>query len=406
MQTDEPKVDENIEMWRMKKMIKMLENARGNGTSMITLLLPPKEQIGKISQKLTEEYGTAANIKSRVNRQSVMSAIVSAQQKLKLYTRIPKNGLVIFCGTILSEDGKERKIGIDFEPFRPLGTYLYLCDNVFHPEALYSMIEDEERFGFIVVDGHGALFGMISGNTRDVLRKFSVDLPKKHGRGGQSSVRFARLRVEKRLAYIKKVAETANSLYLVNEKINCSGIVLAGSADFKTELKTLDAFDSRLRERIIATVDVSYGGESGFNQAIELSSGSLSNLKFVKEKKILDGYFTALSTDTDKIAVGCQETLSALELGAVDLLIIWEGLEIQRIVTKEEEKILYLEKNDEIEGEAEIVESCLLVDWISEKYMQYGAKLFLVSDKTAEGAQFCQGLGGIGAHLRYSICPD
>jgi peptide chain release factor subunit 1 len=37
----------------------------------------------------------------------------------------------------------------------------------------------------------------------------SVQLPKKHGRGGQSSVRFARIREEKRHAYVKKVAELA-----------------------------------------------------------------------------------------------------------------------------------------------------------------------------------------------------
>ena len=44
------------------------------------------------------------------------------------------------------------------------------------------------------MDGNGALFGTLQGNTRDVLHKFTVDLPKKHGRGGQSALRFARLR--------------------------------------------------------------------------------------------------------------------------------------------------------------------------------------------------------------------
>lgn len=33
---------------------------------------------------LTGEYGTASNIKSRVNRLSVLGAITSTQQKLKL----------------------------------------------------------------------------------------------------------------------------------------------------------------------------------------------------------------------------------------------------------------------------------------------------------------------------------
>jgi len=31
------------------------------------------------------------------------------------------------------------------------------------------------------MDGNGALFGTLQGNTREVLHKFTVDLPKKHG---------------------------------------------------------------------------------------------------------------------------------------------------------------------------------------------------------------------------------
>jgi peptide chain release factor subunit 1 len=37
---------------------------------------------------LGDEYGTASNIKSRVNRLSVLSAITSAQQRLKLYNKV------------------------------------------------------------------------------------------------------------------------------------------------------------------------------------------------------------------------------------------------------------------------------------------------------------------------------
>ena len=68
------------------------------------------------------------------------------------------------------------------------------------------MLESDDKFGFIVMDGNGALFGTLSGNTREILHKFSVELPKKHGRGGQSAMRFARLRLEKRHNYVRKVA--------------------------------------------------------------------------------------------------------------------------------------------------------------------------------------------------------
>lgn len=262
--------------------------------------------------------GTASNIKSRVNRLSVLSAITSTQQRLKLYPRVPPNGLVVYCGEIITSEGKERKINIDFEPFKPINTSLYLCDNKFHTEALSELLESDNKFGFIIMDGNGALFGTLSGNTREVVHKFSVDLPKKHGRGGQSALRFARLREEKRHNYVRKVAELAVQNFITADKVNVSGLILAGSADFKTELAQSDMFDQRLQVKIIKVVDVSYGGEHGFNQAIELSAETLGNVKFVQEKKLIGNYFQEISQDTGKVCYGIEDTLKAMELGAAE----------------------------------------------------------------------------------------
>ena len=43
---------------------------------------------------LGDEFGTASNIKSRVNRQSVLGAITSAQQRLKLYNKVSSRTLL------------------------------------------------------------------------------------------------------------------------------------------------------------------------------------------------------------------------------------------------------------------------------------------------------------------------
>lgn len=126
----------DVELWRVKKLIQSLDNARGNGTSMISLIIPQNGQLSIVNKMLTEEMGTAARIKSRVNRQSVQSAISSVQQRLKLYRTVPKNGLVIFCGTIITEEGKEKLINMDFEAYRPINRSLYHCDNRFHTELL------------------------------------------------------------------------------------------------------------------------------------------------------------------------------------------------------------------------------------------------------------------------------
>jgi hypothetical protein len=45
------------------------------------------------------------------------------------FISVPPNGLVIYCGTIVTDEGKEKKVNIDFEPFKPINTSLYLCDN-------------------------------------------------------------------------------------------------------------------------------------------------------------------------------------------------------------------------------------------------------------------------------------
>merc|ERR1711881_710488 len=168
-------------------------------------------------------------IKSRVNRLSVLGAITSVQHRLKLYTKVPPNGLVIYCGTIVTDEGKEKKVNIDFEPFKPINTSLYLCDNKFHTEALAALLQSDDKFGFIIMDGNGCLFGTLSGNAREIIHKVSVELPKKHGRGGQSAMRFARLRLEKRHNYVRKVAELAVQMFITADKPNVSGLVLAGS---------------------------------------------------------------------------------------------------------------------------------------------------------------------------------
>lgn len=54
---------------------------------MISLIIPPKDQISRIAKMLADEFGTASNIKSRVNRLSVLGAITSVQQRLKLYNK-------------------------------------------------------------------------------------------------------------------------------------------------------------------------------------------------------------------------------------------------------------------------------------------------------------------------------
>jgi len=285
---------------------------------------------------------------------------------------------------------------------RPINTSLYKCDNKFHTEALFELMDSDQKYGFIIMDGSSTLFGSLSGNTREVLQRFSVELPSKHGRGGQSALRFARLRMEKRHNYTRKVAELAIQNFITNERPNVTGLVLAGSADFKTELSQSGVFDQRLQSVVIKIVDVSYGGDNGLNQAINLSTETLSSVKFVQEKKLIYKFFDEIAKDSFKYVFGLFETLQALEMGAMDIIIVWDSLEITRYDfinkdTGENEVKHFTEKqfkdssqlqNSSNGQEFEMQANISLLEWLADSYKNFGCVLEIVTNKSEVGSQF------------------
>jgi len=55
-----------IQKLKVERLLKQLEGAQGDGTSLITLMIPSGGNINRMKQKLTDEYSTASQIKSRL----------------------------------------------------------------------------------------------------------------------------------------------------------------------------------------------------------------------------------------------------------------------------------------------------------------------------------------------------
>ena len=192
------------------------------------------------------------------------------------------------------------------------------------------------------------------------------------------------------------------------------GLVLAGSAEFKNDLQKSDLFDQRLLPVVIKTVDISYGGELGFNQAIELSMDTLRSVKFVHEKKILNKFYEEIAKDTGKYIFGLKDTMEAMENGTIDMLILWENLDYNRLTLKDSDGNVTTETvhKDKITGnkwknekgvDCEIIENLTVTEWLLDNYKRYVTHLEIVTDKSSEGNQFVKGFGGIGGILRYKI---
>ena len=325
---------------------------------------------------------------------------------------------MLFCGEIMMEDGKsEKKITIDIEPFKPINVFSYKCQTRFHTEPLQSLLEDDDKFGFCVVDGNGVLYATLQGNNKEVLQRVLVQLPKKHGRGGQSAVRFARIREEKRHNYVRKCCELAVQHFITNDKPNVKGLIFAGSANLKNNITESEIFDKRLSAILLGLVDVSYGQDNGLSQAITMSADMLTNVKFVHEKKIVGKFFENIALDTGMIVFGVEDTMKALELGALETMLLFENIEVMRYEirnpVKQETRVFLLNaqqeqdqkyfRDPETGADCEVVASEQLADWLCVNYKRYGVNIEFISDKSSDGYQFVKGFGGIGGFLRYKI---
>lgn len=125
-----------------RAVIQRLEGVKHDGTDVISLIIQPGERLSDINARLKGDYVWASNIPSRFSRISTLSAITTVQQKLKGYSEVPRNGLIIYTGTII-EDDKYVKITVVFEPYRPPCASLYSRDWHFHTEALHDLLEEE-----------------------------------------------------------------------------------------------------------------------------------------------------------------------------------------------------------------------------------------------------------------------
>ncbi|PQQ20070.1 hypothetical protein Pyn_07004 [Prunus yedoensis var. nudiflora] len=148
-----------------------------------------------------------------------------------------------------------------------------------------------------------------------------------------------------------------------------------------------------------------------------MSQEILSKVKFIQEQHLLGKYFEEVNQDTGKYVVGVDDTLKALEMGAIKILIVYENLEINRYVLKNSktEEIFVKQLNEEEENnqsnyrdpvtsdQLEIQEKMSLLEWLADEYKSFGCTLEFVTNKSQEGSQFCRGFGGIGGILRYQL---
>ncbi|MCK5322135.1 MAG: peptide chain release factor aRF-1, partial [Candidatus Aenigmarchaeota archaeon] len=327
----------------LKRLLKKLSKFRGTNTELVSILVPTGYNISEIGSLVTNEMGTAVNIKSKTTRKNVISALKRIDQKLKEYRLTPKNGLCIYSGNISEKIGEQNVQIWCFEPSELLNKKIYRCDKTFILEPLRDMVEEKEIYGLLTIDKSEAAVGWINGKSVKVEKKFKSMVPGKTGKGGQSAQRFERVRKELLKTFLKQVGDYATKAFETNK--NLIGIIIGGPGLTKNTFVNNEYLSHAMTKKIIGTKDIGYAGEEAIHELYEASEDILKDSRAGREKAIIDEFFNRLKKDEELVVYGYEQTIDALKTGAIDRLLISEEFPLEKVHIKckkcsyEEQKI-------------------------------------------------------------------
>jgi hypothetical protein len=172
------------EKLKLKKLIKELEKIKGRHTELVSVYIPSGYNLVDAMNQIFQEKGTASNIKSKTTRKNVLTALEKILQHLKLFRKTPPNGLVIFCGNVSPEEGKEDIRLWSYEPPVPISQKIYWCDQTFVLDPLKDLISEKEVYGLIVLDAKEATIGLLKGKRIEKLKTLESTVPSKTVKGG------------------------------------------------------------------------------------------------------------------------------------------------------------------------------------------------------------------------------
>ena len=362
--------EKNLETFKLKKFVKELDKYRGRHTELITVYVPKDYDLVKIIQGLDQEKGTATNIKSTSTRKNVIEALEKMTQHLKLIKKTPENGLAAFSGNISEQPGHEDFKVWSVEPPSPLNQKLYRCDKTFITEPLHDLLDTKEVYALVVMDKREGNIALLKGKTIIPTMSSTSNVPGKTRAGGQSAQRFERLREGAAKEFFSRLGEHMKDNLLGMKELK--GIIIGGPGHTKNEFAEGSYITNELKKKILAVKDVTYTGQFGLEELLAKSRDTLKDAEIIKEKELMEKFLEMLSKEETKTSYGEAEVKKMLDQGAVDILLLSESLDDNKM--------------EELEELAN----------------KYGTRIEIISTESREGVQLKE-LGKIAAILRYAV---
>ena len=402
---------------RTKKALEALQNMRGMGTELVTVIIPPDRLISDVRGQLGQEAAQAANIKSKLTRKHVGDAIESAISVLNRYKNAGEYGIAIFVGHVIVGNNKSRLVTVVIDdPPEVFGSFRYRCDSTFELTQLEDMLIDRTSYGLFVIDRGEAAYGIASGKRIHCQEELQSNIMGKHRQGGQSAQRFERLIEEAAHNFFKRATEHACNYWLPN-LADIKGIIVGGPGHTKDFVIRNDYFHHEVKKLIREPFfDVGYSNESGLRELVQRAGNLMDQIELDAERELVDNFLREVMQAHPKATYGEMMIRSALDQGAVDTLLLSEGLRKRRVGWNCKPCSHQWESTQNSRSEIPNCPKCGsedvredpdrtrdIIDELTELAGHTSAKVSLISMESEEGATLQTSFGGIAALLRYSL---
>jgi stalled ribosome rescue protein Dom34 len=224
-----------------------------------------------------------------------------------------------------------------------------------------------------------------------------------------SQMRYDRIREDAINDFLTKIGDTASQLLLPQDGLK--GVIIGGPGPVKDTFFKEKYLNYQIQKIVLGVKDIGYTGEYGLEELVNKAQDILEQAAVSKERELLQKFFTELQKEGN-VAYGYTETIKALNLNAVDTLLLSEEFDWIRVTFKcqnNHEKVMDIPRRDLKNQKCEICGNQLveersedLIDILVEKSGTHGVKVELISTDTREGVQFRE-IGGVGAFLRFKL---
>ena len=402
---------------RTKKTLEELQDMRGMGTELVTVIIPPDRLISDVRGQLGQEGAQAANIKSKLTRKHVGDAIESAISVLNRYKNAGEYGIAIFVGHVIVGNNKARLVTVVIDdPPEIFTSFRYRCDSTFELTQLEDMLIDRTSYGLFVIDRGEAAYGIASGKRIHCQEELQSNIMGKHRQGGQSAQRFERLIEEAAHNFFKRATEHACNYWLPN-LADIKGIIVGGPGQTKDFVVKNDYFHHEVKKLIREPFfDVGYSNESGLRELVQRAGNLMDQIELDAERELVDNFLREVMQAHPKATYGEMMIRSALDQGAVDTLLLSEGLRKRRVgwyckpcsheweaTQNSRSEIPECPKCGSEDVREDPDRTRDIIDELTELAGHTSAKVSLISMDSEEGATLQTSFGGIAALLRYPL---